>query len=267
MFRQSMGKCKASAEAWAGRELSQADLKASIAKHNRQPGLVRELHNLKRSDPPLASGSETLQVMIALASLSLDQGIELLTEVIAEIKERPEPQSAEDKKRIMVHGACLDSLPLIRLIEEYDATVVINDDCMGARTYFRDVPLWDDPMAALTERYADLTCPRTFREAVVGEFKKDHAADLQTRYAHSGKYIEKWGVEGAVIELVRFRDPFGYEVPELKEYLTSRGIPSLYLEMEYTTGSLAPLKTRVQTFLENLFWKTFCECKHVLRRH
>ena len=98
---------------------------------------------------------------------------------------------------------------------------------MGGADLFPRCPLGDDPMAALTERYADLTCPRSFREAVVGEFKKDHAAELQTRYAHLGKYIEKWGVEDAVIELVRFCDPFGYEVPEL-------------------------IKNRAQTFLENL---------------
>jgi len=252
MLRKSLDKFKASAEAWMGREISDRELKAAIEKHNQLRALVRELYNLKLVSPPPFSGAETLQTMIALASISLEQGLELLAEVLREVKAREGQWPNQGKKRILVYGACLDALPLIKLIEDYDAEVVMDDHCMGSRTYFRDVPLTEDPMDGLTQRYAHLTCARTFREAVVGELKKDHQADLEARFAHLGKYIKKWDVEGVVIQLVRFCDPFGYEVPELKDYLGSLKAPTIYMEMEYNSGSLAPLKTRVQTFLENL---------------
>lgn len=252
MYRSSLEKFKSSCEAWTGKPLSGEALEASILAHNRHRSLVRELYELKRFDPPLVSGSDTLRILTAISGLPVDDGSALLEAVIQEARAGKIQAGTQDKKRILVVGACLDALPLIRLIEDFDADVVMDDNCMGARTYFRDVSITKDPMQGLASRYLNLTCARTFRETVAGEFRKDHAADLKTRFAHLGNYIEKWRVEGVVIQLVRFCDPFGYEVPELKDYLDSINIPNLYLETEYTTGSLAPLKTRLQTFLETL---------------
>lgn len=252
MFRRSLDKFKASCEAYVGGEITPEKLKDAIKKHNLQRALVKDLYNLKRQDPPLITGSETTRVMMALASVPLDEGNALLKSVIEEAKASSCKGNTQGKKRILLYGACLDALPLIKLIEDLDAEVVMDDNCMGTRTYFRDVPLTTDPMDGITTRYLGLTCARTFQEAVVGEFKKDKSADLQERFAHLGKFIKKWGVEGVVIQLVRFCDPFGFEVPELKDYLNSLNVPNIYLEMEYTTGSLAPLRTRAQTFLETL---------------
>lgn len=252
MFRRSLDNFKKNCESYAGSEISHEALEASIALHNRQRALVRELYDFKKLDPPLISGSETLQVMMALGSISLEEGNELLEEVIREVGARQRDQGRQRKKRILVYGACIDAVPLIKLIEDFDADVVMDDNCMGPRTYFKDVPSTEDPMDGLTSRYLDLTCARTFKEAVVGEFKKDRAADLELRYGHLGEYIKEWDVQGVVVQLVRFCDPFGYELPELKDYLNSINVPNMYLELEYTTGSLAPLKTRTQTFLETL---------------
>lgn len=252
MFRRSLDKFKAVCEEYTGKEISPRMLKESIDRHNRQRGLVRDLYNLKRSDPALLTGLETQKTLIALSGLPLDDGDALLSSVIAEVKAREVRDNKPKKKRILVYGACLDALPLIRLLEDYDSEVVMDDNCMGARTYFRDVPATEDPMDGIAARYLNLTCARTFREAVVGEFKKDRSADLEERFAHIGRYIKKWSVDGVVIQLVRSCDPFGYEVPELKEYLNRLGVPNIYLEMEYTSGSLAPLKTRAQTFLESI---------------
>jgi len=252
MFRRSLDAFKKSCENYVGHEISKEALKASIERHNKQRALVRDLYSLKKADPPLISGSETLQVMMALGSIPLEEGNELLEEVIREVEARPETQGGSKKKRILVYGACLDAVPLIKLIEDFEADVVMDDNCMGPRTYFNDVSLTEDPMEGLTSRYMDLTCARTFREAVVGEFKKDRQADLEVRYGHLAGYIKEWDVQGVVIQLVRFCDPFGYELPELKDYLNGLNIPNMYLELEYTTGSLASLRTRTQTFLETL---------------
>ena len=252
MYRQSLDNFKKSCEVFAGREISTEALRGAIELHNRQRALVRELYEFKKAPHPPISGAETLQVMMALGSIPTPEGNELLEAVIEEVRARRGEPGSQGKKRILVYGACLDAVPLIKLIEDYEADVVMDDNCMGTRTYFNDVPMTDDPLDGLAMRYMDLTCARTFKEAVVGEFRKDRAADLEIRFGHLGSYIKEWGVEGVIIQLVRFCDPFGYEVPELKDYLNSINMPNMYLEIEYTTGSLAPLKTRTQTFLENL---------------
>lgn len=252
MFRRSLDKFKASCEAYAGSAVAPEKLKGAIEAYNRQRERVQHLYNIKRQAALLISGSETTRVMMALSSLPVQDGNALLESVIEEVEARSGNGKPGDKKRILLYGACLDALPLIQLVEDLDAEVVMDDHCMGARTFFRPVPQTADPMDGLTTRYLGLTCARTFQEAVVGECKKDRTADLEKRFAHLRKFIEKWHVDGVVIQLVRFCDPFGFEVPELKDYLNSLKVPNIYLEMEYTTGSLAPLKTRAQTFLETL---------------
>jgi benzoyl-CoA reductase/2-hydroxyglutaryl-CoA dehydratase subunit BcrC/BadD/HgdB len=50
--------------------------------------------------------------------------------------------------------------------------------------------------------------------------------------------------------VLRYCDIHGYEVPGLKDYLDHIGLPSIYLEHEYSQAALAQLRTRVQAFLE-----------------
>ena len=65
--------------------------------------------------------------------------------------------------------------------------------------------------------------------------------------------------EGLVIRDVMFdrfnllvNDAHGYEVPAVRDYLNTLGLPSIYLEHDYSQSSLAPLRTRIQAFLEVL---------------
>jgi len=252
MFRRSLENFKKTLEAYVGKEITPDALKKEIALHNEQRQLVRDLYDLKKPHPPLISGTETLQVMMALASVPLEEGNEMLREVIRELKDRTGTEKNTEAKRVLVFAACLDDISLIQLIEDMDASVVMDENCTGPRAYFTDVDPSGDPMEGLTTRYLQLTCARTFREAVVGEFRKDREADLEARYAYLGRFIRDWKVDGVIIQLVRFCDPFGYEIPELKDYLKQLGVPNMYLETEYTTGGLAAFKTRVQTFLETL---------------
>jgi len=53
-------------ESFTGKELSSERLKEAIKVHNEQRALVRELYDLRKPDPPLISGTETLQVMVAI---------------------------------------------------------------------------------------------------------------------------------------------------------------------------------------------------------
>ena len=70
------------------------------------------------------------------------------------------------------------------------------------------------------------------------------------RFGYLRDYVEDWNVNGVILQSVKYCDTHGYEVPAIKAYLDSLDIPSLYLEHEYTMVALAPLKTRVQAFVE-----------------
>jgi len=239
-----------SLEALTGGKLSSAKLRAAIEAHNRQRALVRELYELRKPDPPLISGTEVLQTLVAVMSIPVEEGNRLLTEVLDEVKNRKNgPQ--KKKARLLIWGPVIHETPLIEMIESLDANVVMDDTCVGSRAYFDDVKITEDPLEGLAYHYlVDLKCPRTFREVEVGAATMEYQADIENRYSYIGQYIKDWNVNGVILQSVRYCDTHGYEVPAVKDYLTGIGIPNIYLEHDNTEGALAQLRTRVQGFIE-----------------
>jgi len=249
-FKELLKDFQKTLESFAGKELSPERLKEAIEVHNQQRALVRELYDLRKPTPPLISGTETLQVMVAIMSLPVEEGNELLRQVISEVKQR---KDGPPKKlaRLLVWGSIIDDIALMEMIESLDANVVMDDTCVGSRAYFADVKLTDDPLDGLAYHYlVDLKCPRTFREANPGDTSKDYMTDLEARFSYLGDFAKEWNAGGVILQVIRYCDSHGYEVPQLKDYLESIGLPNIYLEHDYNKAALAPLKTRVQAFTE-----------------
>ncbi|UCB43233.1 MAG: 2-hydroxyacyl-CoA dehydratase [Dehalococcoidales bacterium] len=237
-------------EDFTGHKMTTENLKKAIRVHNEQRALVRELYELKKPDPPLISGVETIRVIKAIQSIPVDEGNELLRDVISEVKERgdgPQTKSA----RLLLWGSILDDTALPEMIEGLDANVVMDDTCVGSRPYFNDVEVTGDVIDGLARHYLmDIKCPRTFRTRDYNDVRKDYMKDLEVRFSYLSDYARDWKTNGVILESVRYCDTHGYDVPGLRDYLDNLGIPSIYLEHDYTEGALAPLRTRVQGFLE-----------------
>ncbi len=237
-------------ESLTGVRLSEAKLKEAIKNHNEQRRLVRELYELRKPDPPLISGAESLQVMMALMSLPVNEGNTLLEEVITEIKQRKNI-IPEKSARLLVWGPVIDGVAFIGMIENLDANVVMDDTCVGSRAFFNDIPLTDDPLDGLAYHYLeDLKCPRTLRDSNVDGKTIGYEADLEARFGYIGDFVKDWNVDGVILQALRYCDSHGYEVPQLKDYLDSIGVSNIYLEHDYSKAALGPLITRVQAFTE-----------------
>jgi benzoyl-CoA reductase/2-hydroxyglutaryl-CoA dehydratase subunit BcrC/BadD/HgdB len=250
-FKGQLGDFKKTLEAFTGKKLSPDALKAAIKSHNQQRALVKELYQLTKPIPPLVLGTEILQVIKALMSLPVTEGNELLTQVISEVKSR---QNVPPKKpaRLLIWSSTLDDTDIMQIFES-GANVVMDDSCGGFRPFRAEVKLTDDPVDGLADYYLnEITCARTFRQAKLGETTKDYAHDLQSRFGYFKGIIKDWKINGAVLFLVRYCDPFAFEMPALKDYLERIGVPSTYIEYDYTQGALAQLRTRVEAFLETI---------------
>ena len=242
---------KTTLESYTGRELTDERLREAIKLHNQQRTLVRELYELRKSAPPLISGSETLQVVLALMSLPVLEGNRLLAGVIRQVKERNDGPSRQ-LARLLVWGSIIDDPALMEMIEGSGANVVMDDTTTGSRAYFPQVELTEDPLDGLAYRYlVELKSPRTYRENILkGASSKDYMADLENRFGYLRGYIEEWNVNGVILQTVRFCDIHGYEIPGLRDYFDSIGVPHTYLEHDYSRAALAQLRTRVQAFIE-----------------
>jgi benzoyl-CoA reductase subunit C len=250
-FRSQLNDFRKTLETFTGRKLSRDKLESAVKFHNRQRALVRELYELTKPAPPRISGTEIIQVLKALTSLPVVEGNDLLTEVISEVKNRT--NGLEEKPaRLLIWSSTLDDTDIMQVFEA-KANVVMNESCGGIRAYRSKVNFTDDPLEGLADYYLkEITCARTFRQATLGETRKDYAKDLQSRFGYLEDIIREWKINGAIMLLVRYCDPFAFEMPSLKDYFDSIGVPSTYIEYDYTIGAMAPIRTRIEAFLETI---------------
>ena len=239
-FRRSFGR-------FAGKEISDERLVQAIELHNENRAKVRELYEFRKLDPPMVSGVEITKTLVAAMSLPVQESIALLSGVVNEIKQRRRNAPSQKRPRIMVVGAQVDDIAFIKLIEDSGADVVADSVCTGSRDFFPDVDETQEPLGGIADHYLrKLNCPRTYR----GSAGKTYQDDLKARFGDISSYVRDFKVDGVVLYVLKYCDPFGFEVPARKEYIESLNTPVLYLEDEYSMASIGRFRTRIQAFLE-----------------
>ena len=220
-------------------EINDTNLRQAIEVYNETRRLLRQLYELRNEKQPPITGAETLRIVIASVSMPRVKYNELLAQSLDEIRGRKGISGY--RARLMVVGSANDDPALIGLIEATGGLVVADSLCFGARSF------WDlddetcNPLDSIANRYYYHTpCPRMY-----GEFPRriDFVKDIAT----------KAGVDGIVLQTIKYCDLHGVENALLERNLEKEGIPTLRLEREY--GPLADtgrIRTRVQAFLERI---------------
>jgi benzoyl-CoA reductase subunit C len=247
-FKAELGTFKESLARFAGKEISDDSLARAIQLNNEVKAKVRELYQFRKSDPPLISGTEVTKVLVATMGIPAVEASQLLDDVIDEVKKRASPP-VKKLPRIMVVGAEVDDIAFIKLIEDSGANVVVDSMCVGTRDYFIDVDTGQEPLGSIADYYLrKLNCPRTYREWTGQTYEKD----LEARFGDIGSFVKDFKVDGVILYILKYCDPFGFEVPARIQYIQSLDTPVLYIEDEYSMSTIARLRTRVQAFLEIL---------------
>jgi benzoyl-CoA reductase subunit C len=247
-FKAELGTFRESLARFTGKEISDESLAQAIQLNNKVKAKVRELYQLRKPDPPLISGTEVTKVLVAAMGIPAVEASQLLDDVIDEVKKRTSPP-VKKLPRIMVVGAEVDDIAFIKLIEDSGANVVVDSMCVGTRDYFFDVDIGQDPLGSIADYYLNkLNCPRTYREWT----GKTYEEDLEARFGDIGSFVRDFKVDGVILYILKYCDPFGFEVPARIQYIQSLDTPVLYIEDEYSMSTIARLRTRVQAFLEIL---------------
>jgi benzoyl-CoA reductase/2-hydroxyglutaryl-CoA dehydratase subunit BcrC/BadD/HgdB len=245
-FNAELNTFRRSLEKFSGKAITDDDLAEAIRVHNENRDKVKALYEFRKADPPLISGTELTMVLTVGSSLPIVEANALFDQVLAGIKGRGKSPLRKGP-RILIDGACLDNIELIRLVEEIGGNVVADTICNGARDYFPRTDVGRDPINALAHRYLDkINCPKTYRENKTGTFEGDIAA----RFGDIGAYAKEFKVNGAILYVYKYCDPFGFEAPARKAYYKSINVPLLHLEDVYSAGTISQLRTRIQAFLE-----------------
>jgi len=245
-FEAELNTFKTSLERYTGNEITSQDLLQAIGLHNEQRALVRKLYELRKNDPPLLSGAETIKIIIAVMSLPVDEANGLLKDVIAEMGNKPATQGQNDGPRLMIHGTGIDNTTFIEMVEQTSASIVVDDICFGTRPFWYEVEATADPLAGMARSYLEgVNCPRTYRQS-----PGTHREDLENRFGHIYRLARDFDVKGVILHIIQYCDTHAFDTPDLKEYLESKGLPVLHIEEDYPISSIARLKTRAEAFVE-----------------
>jgi benzoyl-CoA reductase subunit C len=244
-FKEILATFIKSLEKFTGNKISDERLAQAVETYNQNREAIRQLYELRKSHPPLISGVEMMKVLVAAMSLPVEESTELICSVTDEVKKRG-GTPAEKSARIMVVGDQIDDTALIEIIEKAGARMVMDDISIGSKIYWPDIEVTQNPIDGIAERYLrKIKLPTTYRDT--GETYQDK---LEERFGHIRQFIKDFRVDGAILFIYKYCDPYGFEVPATKTYIESLGTPVLYLEEEYSTSTFGRLKTRIEAFLE-----------------
>ncbi len=222
-----------------GVEVKGKSLKEAIRVYNETRRLLKQLYELRTKKAPPITGAETLKIVIASASMPRDTYNQLLRELLKEISNRE--GISDYRARLMIVGSVNDDPALVELIEDTGGLVVADSLCFGARFFWDLDEGTGDTIDSITARYYyHISCPRMY-----GAYPQ--------RLDFVKNMAKEAGVDGVILQAIKFCDLHGVENALLEKSLENEGIPTLKLEREY--GPLADtgrFRTRVQAFLERL---------------
>lgn len=147
--------------------------------------------------------------------------------------------SVLSKPRIMLSGSVYAPFDIGEIIEENEADVVVYDYCDGIRQCRQQIDVGDNPIADVAASYLE----------------KDVCArhnSIEERMSSVLKYIEIYKVDAVVLTAIKFCTDQSYGLITISELLKERGIPVLFLDLEYTRKCSGQLITRIQTFIEQI---------------
>ena len=239
LYREEVIDFKEHLEKSFGVGITNESLKEAIGVYNETRRLLQQLYGLRTREASPITGAETLKIVVAGVSVPRDRYNQLLKESLDEISNRE--GISDYKARLMIAGSVNDDPALIELIEDVGGLVVADSQCFGARLFWDLDEETGDPLDSITARYyRHIPCPRMYGEYPARfDFVKDTA--------------RKAGVDGVVLQTIKYCDLHGVDNAMLEKDLEEEGILVLRLEREYgPLADMGRIRTRVQAFIERI---------------
>jgi len=229
-------------ETVADREVSDDDLRRSIAVFNENRRLLRELYDIKRDTPWLVSAEDAYALMAVGGLIPREEHNELLSTLLPQLRERPLKQ--QDRIRLVFEGGFCEQPPLdlIRMLGR-TCYVVDDDFLIGLRWILEDVASDGKPLANLADAYLE----KSSYSPVQHDNRKPKERMLLERIAASR-------ADAAIIAAAKMCEPGLEEQVAYTMALDEHKIPYFVTEFEENMTSFDSLELQVETFLENLLF-------------
>jgi len=213
-------------------------LSLAIDRYNALHALLEQMDSCRKEARPPLSGTEFHQWLMAAAVAPPDLLLQTLADRCLALARHP--GSEPFRARLMVAGGQLDDPDYIRVIESTGALVVADVICTGSVFGLARIARDKDPLTDVAAHFLrSVSCPRMMEE-------------FGRRLERVLEKVAACGVDGVVIQHLKFCDLWGMESRLLASELRKRRIPVLCLDREYRLTGEGQLRTRVQAFLESM---------------
>lgn len=221
-----------------GADVSEAAVAKSIKEYNKFNKLLQGIADMRKGDAPFIMGAELHAVVTACQVAPHDMLVKPLRDLKAALEKRG-PLDV-DGPRVMVMGARIDEPAFIQLIEDQGCFVAADRFCFGSLPGLEPIQEKGDPYINLAKHFMDYSeCPRMMCET-------------DKRMEHAFGWVDEYGCDGIVLEVMKFCDLWGWEAVKVQEEAAARGIPVVRFEREYHLSGEGQLQTRIQAFIESL---------------
>jgi len=241
-WRRELERLRADFAELAGREITDDDLRNSIAVYNENRAVIRELYRERSRRPWIFPLSEAFLFLRAGNVLPPEEHTALLREYLREAP-LDANRREQDHSRVILAGMFCEQPPhgLLVTLERAGCDVVDDDLLIGLRWLTRDVGVEGDPLDALVDAYLHASASSASRYAPDG----DRARWLLDSYA--GNHAE-----GVVFCAPSFCDPALLDQPMLVAGLDRQGVPHTEFKYSEDTGQFAVIREQAGTFSDSI---------------
>jgi benzoyl-CoA reductase/2-hydroxyglutaryl-CoA dehydratase subunit BcrC/BadD/HgdB len=187
------------------------DLRREIVRANAARAAAARLIALRRITPRV-TGTEVFPLLAAFWEMEPERYVEMARDAADRIAATP-PLSGP---RVLLTGAPVDTLGLHQAIESHGAVVVAEVGPWGSGVAGDEVPVDDDPLTALADKY------------------RADAIGARTPVCSLRRWTERTldGVDAVVVSLPPDDAVFGWDYPALCTLLRTRGVPHACLRSD-----------------------------------
>ncbi|HEX2720671.1 MAG TPA: benzoyl-CoA reductase subunit C [Candidatus Deferrimicrobium sp.] len=225
-----------------GREVSDDDIRRSIAVYNENRLWVNRVYDFRADFPWKAPSAEVYLLMRAGMVLPPEEHTLLMREYLAAAEAANRPM--RDNCRVVLTGAFCEQPPLslIKSLEMSGCYIVDDDLLLVARWLLTDVPTEGDPIENLSRAFLL------------------HSAETAAKYepdvAKKGSYlidaVRKRKADGVIFAAPSFCDPALLDKPMIISRIEPLGIPYIHIQYAENSSQMQPIREQSGTFADSI---------------
>ena len=243
-YRNELREFRAMLENLVGHPISDDDIRANYAKTNKINELLRKIDELRKQDNPPITFSDFIKLNHYTLRVDYDTSIEALTQIYEELKNAPGAH-AKDAPRILIMGRAiaLGDYQVPTIIENAGGAIVTEFLDEAIRPFKYDISTEGDVVEAYASAMYDNRVPQCIFQPA-----------WETRFEHLKELIKDYRVDGVLWYQLAFDEIYDMEHTCVSKWIAETGVPLMKLESsyEYSREAIAPLTTRLESFVESL---------------